>query len=160
MLRNVARFDPTPKPAMPRTEKSRECFAVIRGRTILTVRRRGSDVFDLPGFVREAGVDWQEAFARMERSIGIELKRDDGYDYVPGVLEIGGYDGSMDMFHDISRYHACQQAETTPHDDAVEIHWLNFDEPDRPVSEIMEHLILRNVRARVRTPEAHHQDLK
>lgn len=152
MLRNVARFDPTPKPALPRTEKSRECFAVIRGRTILTVRRRGSNVFDLPGFVREAGDDWQGAFARMERSIGIELRRDDGYDYVPGALEIGGYDGSMDLFHGIARYHAYQQPEPTPHDDVIEVHWLNFDEPDRPVSEIMEHIILRNVRTRVHTP--------
>jgi len=152
VLTNLARFDPTPKPDLPRTEKSRECFAVIRGRTILTVRRLGSDVFDLPGFVREADVDWHEAFARMERSIGMELKRDDGYDYVPGALEIGGYDGGMDLFHGISRYHACQQAEPAPHDEMVEVHWLNFDEPDRPVSEIMEHIILRNVRARVRTP--------
>lgn len=151
LLTNLARFNPTPKPDRPRTEKSKECFAVIRERTILTVRRRGSDVFDLPGFIYEAGVDWHEAFARMERSIGIELERDAGYDYVPGALEIGGHGHDMDLFHSISRYHAYRQPEPTPHDDVVEVHWLNFDAPDRPISEIMEHIILRNVRARVRT---------
>lgn len=74
------------------------------------------------------------------------------YDYIPGALEIGGYDGALDLSHSIRRYHLKDQPEPTPHDDVAEGHWLNFDTPDRPVSEIMEHLILRNACARIPNP--------
>ena len=152
LLAALARFDPNPKPGYPRSSRSRECYGIVRGRTILTVRRQGSDLFELPGFIVEDDTDWTQARARIERSLGVEVTPDAPYDYIPGALEIGGYDGVLDLYHSIRRYHLKDQPEPTPHDDVVELHWLNFDTPDRPVSEIMEHLILRNARARIPNP--------
>jgi len=139
--RALAYFDPTPLPDPdPMPELRRTAMAVLDGRRVLTVRWTGQSVFSLPG----SDGNWMSTDKANEDFgpiIGTKLQ---DVDWIASGRALSGSPDTPDVIVEI--HQARLGGDPSPMTGIVEIHWLDIDEPDRPVDDSMRHSLLPAIR--------------
>jgi hypothetical protein len=140
--RGLAYFVPIPRPDPDPLPPRRACaLAVLRGRRLLVVREAGSHVFEMPRLeADERGPDREADDARIGARFGVSFSS--------GAWIARGREWATDAdAPDVLVHVYLSTMEGEPASvDGREIHWLDVDAPDRPVSECMIHDLLPDVR--------------
>lgn len=150
-LKSLVRFDPTPLPSPnPLPQTRQELRLLRRERTVLMVRYQGKDAFEFPGFTSPRWKDdgrheeWHRRKAALLASIGVVQSDKDTWNHVATGTYI------PDDVHQSIVHHELQmlrfEGEPTASGDITEIHWMDVDAPNRPMTFVTEHLLLDRVR--------------
>jgi hypothetical protein len=150
-LKSLVRFDPTPLPdGDPHPASRRELRLLRRGRTVLMVRYHGKDDFEFPGFVppkwsaEGRSDDYDHRMETLLSSIGVELVGRDTWSHVATGTYIPEEVEASIVHHELRLLRF--EGEPTTSGDVTEIHWMDVDAPDRPMTFVTEHLLLDRVR--------------
>jgi hypothetical protein len=143
--RALAYFDPTPLPGpnpMPRLRK--RALMVRNGRRVLTMRWTGQTTFSLPMIDYVSGGD-REASDLFGALVGTKVG---DIQYHTGGEALSGSPESPDV--NVWILAGTLEGDPIPMDGlCCEIHWLDIDEPDRPVDDSMRHSLLPAIRGQL-----------
>jgi hypothetical protein len=152
-LKSLMMFDPRPLPITNPYEPSRRDLKLLnRGRRILLVRYEGMDEFEFPGFVHPewagegVNVEYVRRMDRLLSLLGIN-KTSNRWEYVADCTYIDDDMHVPIVNHELTRLRF--EGEPKPYAEIAEVHWMDVDAPDRPMTFVTEHLLLDQVRAKM-----------
>lgn len=150
-LKSLVRFDPVPLPNPNPVPPTRQELRLLRrDRAVLMVRYQGRDAFEFPSFTspqwREDGrhEEWHRRKATMLSSIGVVQAGEDIWRHVATGTYIPEDMGLPMVHHELNVLQF--EGEPVASGDVTEIHWMDVDAPNRPMTFVTEHLLLDRVR--------------